>query len=120
MSRSTKSEPVALAFYNGHAARPIQGLETNGQELFLYGNRIAYREGGRLYIQASGFGRGSVKEGYYRREYTPEDYVEGDFTGSVVTLARLNMIPGVHLSRMRNSTYVNGKVWDGSPLLIEG
>ena len=120
MSRSNESRPVVSAFVNRTEHKNKGGMHTNGNELFMYGNRIAWwTDNDTLSVQASGFGQGSVKEGYYVVQKTPTDYQKGDFTSSPTTLHRLNMLPGVSVSRMKNVTYLNGKKWDGSPIKIK-
>lgn len=111
MSRSDKSRPVAIAFGAKLAAPAVEGLESSGDKLTLYGNVIAQWVRGRLYVQVNGFGAGKVKAGFHNR--IPADYAAGDFGRSPVTLFRLSMVAGVNVHRTGGKLFLNGQPWDG-------
>jgi hypothetical protein len=66
---------------------------TDGHNLYLHGNRIAYWQDGYIYIRTAGW-------------------------NSVTTRERLNAIPGVSLRTRAGTLYLNGNPWCGEDWLI--
>lgn len=75
--------------FEGRYALKVDNSRTDGESLWLFGNRIAaWRENG-LWITNAGWDSKTTKE-------------------------RLNGLTGVHIQQRRGSWYLNGRVWDGS------
>ena len=70
---------------------------TDGDSLYLFGNRIAWHNpnGTGFYITNCGWETNTTKD-------------------------RLNGLPGVSIYHKRNTRYLNGHEWNGSPILIGG
>lgn len=66
----------------------VSNTETDGNNLILFGNLIAYHKGGNIYISSAGW-------------------------RTVTTKDRLNGLPGVSISQKQGSWYLNGRLWDG-------
>ena len=78
------------AFLCGGKIR-IGNTYTDGESLFLYGHRIAWKDGGGgIWVNSCG---------YLTR----------------TTFDRLNSIPGVRVWKSKGETYLNAEPWDGSP-----
>ena len=86
MSKSI--EPVIKAFWEGKPKK-ISNTETNGSELWLFGNKIAKKDAGGVFISAGG--------------YKP----------TITTQDRLNML-GANIQLKKKQFYIKGVKWDGS------
>lgn len=75
----------ALAIGNSH---------TDGNSLYLHGNRIAWHDGNNIIITNAGWFSNTTKD-------------------------RLNGLPGVSIYQKKGEWYLNGGVWDGEPTVIE-
>ena len=87
MSRKISKE-IADAFLSG-IKKSISNSRTDGDNLFLHGNKIAKIEKGTLYVSTAGWGTPTTKE-------------------------RLNALPNVRVSTKNYQLYLNGEKWDGS------
>jgi hypothetical protein len=76
------------AFLQGKAINAGNTIST-GKNLYLFGNCIAKREGGKILISNAGWFTNTTKE-------------------------RLNGLPGVSIVQKRGVWYLNGEVWDGT------
>lgn len=81
------TEKIVRAFLNGETLR-IDNSYTNGQDLFLFGNKIAVRTGNGLWISNAGWKTKTTKE-------------------------RLNGLPNVRIQQVRGEWYLNGREWNG-------
>lgn len=90
------TEMACAAFKNGHEFSQSNTTVANGA-MYLFGNRIAWKENGKLYIQA-------IFDSFSRI--------------SITTKERLNGIDGVSISTKNKVTYLNGKPWDGRAIRI--
>jgi hypothetical protein len=78
---------IATAFVEGKAKK-VNNTHTDGQSLWLFGNKIAeHREDG-MYISNAGWKSNTTKE-------------------------RLNGLPDVHIIQKKGEWYLNGNLWDG-------
>lgn len=66
---------------------------TDGDSLYLFGNRIAWWDLNGIWIDTCGWGSNTTKE-------------------------RLNAIPGVKIVQRNYAWYLNGKAWDGRAIRI--
>ncbi len=99
------SETIVNAFTLGIAKK--QGnTQTDGQSLYLHGNKIAEWRKDGLYISNGG--------------YEPTDRHGNELTGSVTTKDRLNALPGVNISQTKCKWYLNGNEWNGEWIKIDG
>ncbi len=81
------SKAVAGAFITGNQLN--QGnTRTDGQGIWLFGNKIAEKRNGELYITNAGWFSATTKE-------------------------RLNALPFVRLHQEKREWYLNGAKWDG-------
>ena len=80
--------PVIDAFINRKFKR-VSNTETDGNNLRLFGNLIAYHKDGTIYISSAG----------YR---------------TVTTKDRLNGLPGVNIQQKKGVWYLNGQPWGGN------
>jgi hypothetical protein len=87
MARKVSKE-IAMAFLNGEKKK-IANSSTDGNNLYLHGNKIAKIEGGKLFVSTAGWG-------------TP------------VTKDRLNVLPNVRVTTKNFQLFLNGEKWDGS------
>lgn len=87
MARKISNE-IADAFLSG-VKKTIGNSRTDGDNLFLHGNKIAKIEKGILYVSTAGW-------------------------GTMVTKERLNALPNVRVSTKNYQLYLNGERWDGS------
>lgn len=79
---------VCSAFLNGYKLK-VSNTETDGQSLWLHGNKIAKKVNGEIWITSAGWETNTTKE-------------------------RLNGLPNVSISQKKFKWYLNGKEWDGS------
>lgn len=86
------TETVVNAFLSGHA-KYVSNTHTDGESLFLHGNRIARKVDGKLEVTTCGWNTPTTKE-------------------------RLNALPGVRVNTKAHQLYLNGKAWDGKPVLV--
>lgn len=93
--RKITSEAVE-ALMNGYDYK-CGNTEVRGKAMYLFGNRIAWKENGKLYIQA-------VFESFRRISNTTKE--------------RLNGIKGVSVYTRNKVNYLNGKEWDGRAIRI--
>lgn len=87
MSRKV-SKDIADAFLRG-VKKTISNSRTDGDSLFLHGNKIAKIEKGILYVSTAGWGTPTTKE-------------------------RLNALPNVKVTTKNYQLYLNREKWDGS------
>jgi hypothetical protein len=81
------TKKIVPAFLSGKSAK--QGnTRTDGTSLFLHGNKIAYKENGKLFISTCGW-------------------------DTMITKDRLNGIPGVRVNTSKGQLFLNGLPWDG-------
>ena len=92
MSKSIK--PVIDAFLEGKAKK-VSNTETDGSNLYLFGNCIAKKGIDGIFISNGG----------YKATRTTQD--------------RLNML-GANISRKKTQFYKNNVEWDGSWILLNG
>lgn len=86
--------PVIQAFLARRSAK-VSNTSTNGTELHLFGNVIAYwTEDNKLRISSAGW-----------RTKTTKD--------------RLNCLPGVFICQKKGEWYLNGKRWGGGWITIQ-
>lgn len=89
------TQKIVAAFLARQKAR--QGnTSTDGTNLYLHGNLIAYHIGdeeGGIRITTAGW-------------------------PTRTTFERLNAIPGVSVYQKKRQTYLNGALWDGEPVTI--
>lgn len=94
---SKTHEKVIEAFLQGKSAK-ISNTQTNGKELFLFGNCIARRYGDDMQVTTSGW-------------------------NTVTTRDRLNMLPNVWVRCRKGNLQINfqseWKDWDGKWINIE-
>lgn len=86
MSRKS-IQPVIKAFLERRYCK-VSNTETDGNNLTVFGNLIAYHKGNNIYISSAGW-------------------------RTVTTKDRLNGLPGVSIYQKQGSWYLNGKYWDG-------
>jgi hypothetical protein len=99
------SETIVNAFVNGKAKK--QGnSQTDGQSLYLFGNKIAEWRKDGLYISNGG--------------YNATDRHGNELTGSKTTKDRLNSLPGVNINQSKCKWYLNGNEWNGEWIKIDG
>lgn len=91
MSRKV-TEQVVDAFYK-RTPKTVGNTHTDGEGLFLHGNRIACHVIGGTEITNCGWFSSTTKE-------------------------RLNGLYGVHINQDKGEWYLNGKLWDGKPVII--
>lgn len=91
--RKITNEVVHHGFQVGHKVSK-GNTQSTGDALYLYGNRIARRHDGKLYISLCGW-------------------------DTVTTKERLNAIYGVDIRRVRGVTMLNGKPWDGNEVCLD-
>ena len=89
---------AVFAFMKGEEFSTPNTVST-GNELFLFGNKIAKWEDGKLFISGGGY---SV--------YTRNG---NEVKLSATTKTRLNDIPGVSIGQQKGVIYLNGDAWDG-------
>ena len=94
---SKTHEKVIEAFLQGKSAK-ISNTQTNGKELFLFGNCIARRYGDDMQVTTSGW-------------------------NTVITRDRLNMLPNVWVRCRKGNLQINFQSkwqdWDGEWINIE-
>ena len=73
----------------------IDNSSTDGNSLYLHGNRIAWHDGNNIIITSAGWFSNTTKE-------------------------RLNGLPGVSVYQEKGDWYLNGELWDGGPIVIRG
>jgi len=74
--------------------KTISNTSTDGEKLFLFGNKIAERiNNNKVEITTAGFPTSTTKE-------------------------RLNKIPNVDIRTRKFELFLNGKKWDGSPKVV--
>lgn len=78
---------VVSAFMNGRAKK-VSNTQTDGQSLWLFGNKIAEHRADGLYITNCGWTSKTTKE-------------------------RLNGIDGVRINQSKGKWYLNGEEWNG-------
>lgn len=66
----------------------VSNTTTDGQSLFLFGNKIAEKRTDGIYITNAGWKSATTKE-------------------------RLNGLPGVSINQDKGNWFLNGKPWDG-------
>lgn len=91
--RKITNHVVRYGFQIGLAVRERNTVST-GKELYLHGNRIAWRENGKLWVTTAGWDTATTKE-------------------------RLNAIYGVHITTKRGQMFLNGKAWNGQAVAID-
>lgn len=88
---------VTNAFENNRAFRSgndeVRVIGTTVQ-MFLHGNMIAERKNGKLTISNCGWQTNTTKE-------------------------RLNGLNGVSINQSKGTWYLNGKAWDGKPIVVK-
>lgn len=99
------TEVITDAFLTGQS-KSISNSQTDGQSLYLHGNKIAEWRKDGLYISNGG--------------YEPTDRRGNQLTGSVTTRERLNGLPKVSLSQRKCKWFLNGNEWDGNWIKVEG
>ena len=82
------TQKIRDAFNEGRTLR-VGNTYTDGQAIWLHGNKIAERRNGATWVTASGWFSNTTKE-------------------------RLNGIYGVHIIQHRGAWFLNGAEWDGS------
>ena len=93
------TQQAVKAFLNGKS-RKIGNTEVEAQaggvtRLLLFGNLIALRQRGELYIQTAGWPSNTTKE-------------------------RLNALPGVSIGQYKGVWYLNGNPWGGELVRVGG
>lgn len=73
----------------------IGNSRTDGNSLYLHGNRIAQHDGDSIIITNAGWFSNTTKD-------------------------RLNGLPGVSIYQKKGDWYLNGEIWDGKPTVIRG
>lgn len=81
------TKKIVSAFLDGKSAS-LDNTRTDGKSLFLHGNKIAYKEDGKLFISTCGWNTPTTKE-------------------------RLNGIPGVRVYTNKGQLFLNGLPWNG-------
>jgi hypothetical protein len=93
MISSEEHREVALAFYE-RRVKDHSNLTSDGSNLFLYGNRIAWWDDeGSLWITSAGWFTMSTRNG-------------------------LSLIPNISVCQKKHIWYLNGQVWDGDAIKI--
>lgn len=77
-----------VAAFNRGEAKKIDNTRTDGQSIWLFGNKIAEKINGVVWITNAGWQSNTTKE-------------------------RLNGLDGVQISVRRGNWYLNGVMWDG-------
>ena len=88
------TEQIAAAFIE-YRALSIGNSRTDGNSLYLHGNRIAWHDGNNITITNAGWFSNTTKE-------------------------RLSALPGVAILQKKGEWYINGELWDGKPTVIGG
>lgn len=83
---------ITNAFKHGKVLK-VSNSYTDGNALFLFGNKIAEYRKGELWITNAGWSSATTKE-------------------------RLNALPGVSISQAKGVWYLNGKEWDGKWTMV--
>jgi hypothetical protein len=83
---------VSTAFLAGKKLK-VGNTSTNGNEYFLHGNRIAWKENGLLYVSLAGWNSATTRE-------------------------RLTALPGVCVRTKDGQPFLNGKEWNGYPVVV--
>ncbi len=91
MKQITKQ--ITSAFIVGRPLS-ISNSSTDGNSIFLFGNKIAEKRNGKLFITDAGW-------------------------QTVTTKERLNALPNVHIMQTNFIWYLNGKQWNGEWTEIE-
>lgn len=78
--------------FNGGYNMQESNTEVKNKAIYLFGHRIAWRENGKLYIQA-------VFDDFKRISNTTKE--------------RLNALKGVSVYTIKKQHYLNGVLWDG-------
>lgn len=74
--------------------KTVSNTSTDGEKLFLFGNKIAERiSDDRVEITTAGFATSTTKE-------------------------RLNKLPNVDITTRKFELFLNGKKWDGKPTVV--
>jgi hypothetical protein len=76
-----------------HRQLSMGNTHTDGDSVYLHGNKIAWRTNEGNMIDSCGWKTSTTKE-------------------------RLNGFPGVSVSQKAGVWYLNGKEWDGGPVLV--
>jgi len=87
------TQQIIDAFMKGEAKK-INNTHTDGQSLWLFGNKIAKHKEDGLYISNAGWKSNTTKE-------------------------RLNGIPMVSISQKKGEWYLNGNLWDGEWIKVK-
>lgn len=85
------TEKMMDAFNGGYDIR-IDNTEVRNKAIYLHGHRIAWRENGKLYVQA-------VFDDFIRISNTTKRW--------------LNALNGVSVCTIKKQHYLNGVLWDG-------
>lgn len=88
------TQETTSAFMNRNT-RTLGNTMTDGNALYLHGNKIAEWRDGDLYISNAGWTSNTTKE-------------------------RLNGLRNVHIFQKRGQWYLNGTAWDGEWIKVEG
>lgn len=91
--RKITDKVVRGGFQIGKAVKLGNTLST-GDKLYLYGNRIAYRKDGKLYITIAEWSTSTTRE-------------------------RLSAIYGVKVTQRKGQLYLNGMKWDGNEVCVD-
>lgn len=79
---------VVVGSFNMGRAAKLSNTETDGNSLWLFGNKIAEYRNGNIWITNAGWSTNTTKE-------------------------RLNAVKGVNISQKNGTWYLNGKEWNG-------
>lgn len=86
------SKDIAGNFIAGNK-RSISNSMTDGDSLFLHGNKIAWKEPDGIVITTAGWNTKTTKD-------------------------RLNALPNVSVKTIKGQLMLNDKEWDGSPIKV--
>ena len=93
MTMRKVTEQIVNAFYEGRKLT-VGNTSTDGMEIRLHGNRIAYKANGSIRITNCGWFTSTTKE-------------------------RLNGLDGVNIQQKNGEWFLNGEPWNGNEAKIE-